>query len=92
MTSTATTDHWQTLFESWPDVIQRRGSVVTKHVEAIPFVNFLISFGLLLIERDGPDAAGTRKIIVAYDSISMIKLSAAGEMSLFQSMGFQPSI
>ena len=92
MTTVATTEHWQSLFENWPDVIPRKGSVVTKQGEAIPFVDFLISLGLLLIERDGPDAAGTRKIIVAYDSIGMIKLSAAGEMSIFQSMGFQPSM
>ena len=83
---------WQLLFENWPDVIQRRGSVVTKLGEAIPFVNFLVSGGLLLIERDGPDANGTRKIIVGYDSIAMVKLSSAGELSQFQVMGFQPSL
>ena len=92
MTTVETTEHWQSLFENWPDVIQRKGSVVTKQGESIPFLSFLISFGLLLIERDGPDASGTRKIIIAYDSIAMIKLTTAGEMSLFQSMGFQPSM
>jgi len=88
----ASTEHWQSLFENWPDVIQRRGAIVSKEGESIPFVDFLISFGLLLVERDGPDASGTRKIIVAYDSISMVKLSATGELSVFQSMGFQPSM
>lgn len=92
MTSIATTEHWQSLFENWPDVIQRKGSVVNQQGEAVPFTNFMISFGLLLLERDGPDANGARKIIMAYDSIAMVKLSAVAEMSLFQSMGFQPSI
>lgn len=87
-----TVEFWRSLFENWPDVIQRRGAVVTKHGESIPFVNFMISGGLLLIERDGPDATGTRKIIVAYEAISMIKLTSAAEMSLFQSMGFQPTL
>lgn len=92
MTQPSTTEQWQSLFENWPDVIPRKGSVVTKQGEAVPFVDFLVSFGLLLIERDGPDANGTRKIIIAYDAISMVKLSSAAEMSLFQSMGFQPSM
>ena len=86
------TEQWQSLFENWPDVIPRKGSVVTRQGEAIPFSNFLISFGLLLIERDGPDANGARKIIVAYDSISMVKLAVVGDLAIFQSMGFQPSM
>ena len=88
----ASTEHWQSLFENWPDAIQRKGAIVTKDGETVPFAGFLISFGLLLIERDGPDASGTRKIIVAYDSISMVKLPAVGDLSIFQAMGFQPSM
>lgn len=91
MTATATTtEHWQSLFENWPDAIERKGAIVSTNGELIPFSGFLISFGLLLLERDGPDANGTRKIIISYDAISMIKLKAAEEMSRFQSMGFQP--
>lgn len=87
-----TIECWQSLFENWPDVIQRRGAIVTKQGESIPFVNFLVAGGLLLIDRDGPDANGARKIILAYDAISMVKLSTAAELSKFQSMGFQPSL
>ena len=43
-------------------------------------MDFLISFSLLLIERDGPDAAGARKIIVAYDSISMMADKKVGAL------------
>ena len=87
-----TTEFWRSLFENWPEVIQRKGSIVTNHGEAIPFANFLLSGGLLLIERDGPDAAGTRKVILSYDAIAMIKLASAGELSQFQAMGFQPPL
>ena len=87
-----TSEYWQSLFENWPDVIKRRGVVISTQGEAIPFANFLISAGLLLIDRDGPDAGGARKIIVAYDSIAMVKLPTIGEVSLFQSMGFQPPL
>lgn len=87
-----TVEYWQSLFESWPDAIPRKGAVVTRQGESVPFVNFLISGGLLLIERDGPDAAGCRKFIIPYDSISFIKLATAAEMTQFQVMGFQPPL
>lgn len=87
-----TVEFWQSLFENWPDSIQRKGAVITALGESIPFINFLISPGLLLIERDGPDATGNRRMIVPYNSISMIKLATAAELSKFQSMGFQPTL
>jgi hypothetical protein len=92
MTMTATTEHWQSLFENWPDAIKRRGSIMTQQGETIPFIGFLISHGLVLVERDGPDVSGARKVIVAYDSISMVKLNEVGEIERFQAMGFQPSM
>ncbi len=84
--------HWQSIFENWPDAIQRRGVVVTKHGESIPFVDFLISEGLVLVERDGPDASGARRAIVGYESISIIKLATNCELSQFRAMGFQPTL
>ena len=90
MTTTANaTEHWQSLFENWPDAIERQGAIVSHQGEAIPFIGFLISFGLLLIERDGPDASGTRKIIISYDAIAMVRLKTVGDLSRFQAMGFQ---
>lgn len=92
MESIQTTEHWQSIFENWPDVIPRRGIIVSKYGETIPFANFLISEGLLLVERDGPDASGTRRAILGYDSISMVKLASNAELSQFMSMGFQTTI
>lgn len=83
---------WQTLFETWPNIIARKSALVTKQGEAIPFTNFMISPGLLLVERDGPDASGNRRIMVGFDSIAMVKLAGSGELALFQSMGFQPTL
>ena len=43
---TQTTDiieTWQTLFENWPEVIERRGAIIAKNGESIPFMNFLVS-------------------------------------------------
>ena len=85
-------EFWQSLFENWPDAIPRCGAVLSKQGESVPFVDFLISEGLLLVERDGPDASGARRAVVAYDSIAMVKLSASGELSQFRAMGFQPPL
>ena len=46
---------WKSMFEGWPDAIERKGMVVTAFGEAIPFQAFMISVGLLLLERDNPD-------------------------------------
>ena len=80
---------WRSLFESWPDAMPRTGALITAHGEAIPFVDFMISSGLLLVERDGPDATGNRKVMLQYEGISAVKLSTTNPMSQFQSMGFQ---
>lgn len=87
-----TTERWQTLFENWPDAIQRRGIIISSTGESVPFINFMVSDGFLLVERDGPDAAGSRRVIFSYDSVSIVKLVGGGELSQFQAMGFQHSL
>ena len=86
-----TAESWRALFENWPDSIPHEGIVITTVQESIPFVNFLISGGILLLERDRPDSQGARKVMVAYDAISAIKLTTPMELSRFQVMGFQAS-
>lgn len=86
------TNSWKVIFEGWPKAIERRGSVVTSFGEAIPFVNFLISGSLLLLERDKPDQYGTRKVILPYDQIVAIRLPSVEELPRFQVMGFQPPL
>lgn len=83
------TESWRTLFENWPESIPRAGLLVTTFGETIPFTNFLISGGILLVERDRPDTAGARKVMVAYDAISAVKLTGTEELARFQVMGFQ---
>ena len=85
-----TAEAWRAIFENWPEVIPREGILVTKFQESIPFSNFLISGGILLLERDKPDSIGARKVMVAYDAISAVKLTTPMELARFQVMGFQP--
>lgn len=88
--STSTGESWRSLFENWPEAIPRRGVVITSFGESIPFVSFLISGGILLLERDKPDTIGARKVMLAYDNIASVKITDVIEMARFQVMGFEP--
>lgn len=80
---------WKALFESWPQTIPRQGLLVTSFNETIPFNNFLISGGILLVERDNPDSQGARKVMVTYRDISAVKITSPMELARFQVLGFQ---
>lgn len=82
-------DAWKTLFESWPQTIPKQGLLVTSFNETIPFNNFLISGGILLVERDIPDSHGARKVMVTYSAISAVKIASPMELGRFQVLGFQ---
>ena len=87
-----TSESWRSLFENWPDSIPRQGLIVTTFQEAIPFANFLISGGLLLLERETPDSHGTRTVMLPYLAISAVKITNPIELTRFQVMGFQVSL
>ena len=88
--SSSTGEAWRALFENWTEAIPRKGVIVTIFNETIPFVSYLISGGILLLERDKPDTIGARKVMLSYESISAIKITDVIEMARFQVMGFQP--
>ena len=82
-------DGWRNLFEHWPNAIPRQGLVITTFQESIPFINFMVSGNLLLVERDKPDSVGARKVLISYEAISAVKLTTPMELARFQVMGFQ---
>lgn len=84
-----TAEAWKSLFENWPGAIPKKGMVVTTFAETIPFVDFLISPGALLLERDRPDTHGARKVALSYEAISAIKLTNPDPLASFQVLGFQ---
>ena len=83
-------ESWHALFENWPESVPREGIVVTAQGETIPFVNYLISGSILLLERDKPDTFGARKVMIVYEAISAVKITSPMELARFQVMGFQP--
>jgi hypothetical protein len=82
---------WRALFEQWPATLPRQGILVTAFQETIPFIEFRISAGLLLVERDRPDSHGGRKVMLPFESIAAIKLNDPGDLSKYQALGFDAS-
>lgn len=85
-----TGENWRMLFENWPASLPRRGLVITTFGESIPFVGYLISPGIVLLERDKPDTLGARKVLIAYDNVATVKITDVIELERFHDMGFQP--
>lgn len=83
-------EYWRSLFENWPASMPRRGLLITTFGEAIPFVSYLLSPGIVLLERDKPDSLGARKVLVAYEAISALKITDVIDLARFQELGFQP--
>ena len=77
------------VFAEWPVSVPRTGLVVTTFGESIPFVSYMLSGDLLLLERKTPDAQGARRVILGFDSIHALKILDAIEMPRFTAMGFQ---
>jgi hypothetical protein len=80
---------WRHIFKSWPAGYPKSGLVITVFQETIPFVNFMLSESILLLERDKPDAQGARKTMVSFAAISALKLTDVFELSKFKAFGFE---
>jgi len=85
-----TGEYWRAMFENWPSSVPRRGLLITMFGESIPFVSYMMSGGILLLERDKPDSLNARKVMIAYDAIAAIKITDVVELANFQALGFQP--
>ncbi len=80
---------WQQLFENWPKGLPKAGIVVTSFQESIGFTDFMVTEGLLALERDRPDSIGARKVIVAFTAISAVKMTDVGEFAGIAKLGFR---
>jgi hypothetical protein len=80
-------EDWRAIFEHWPADLPRQG-ILTTSQDSFGFSDFLLSRGILLVERDRPDAVGARKVMLAYRSILALKLTDPGPISRYQSLGF----
>lgn len=77
------------ILTEWPVSIERKGIIITSFGESVPFVEYMLSGNLVLLDRGVPDTAGARRVIIAIDSIVGIKITDAIEMARFTVLGFQ---
>lgn len=80
---------WQNLFENWPRNFPRQGVLVTDFQETIPFNDFRVNEGILLLQRERPDTIGARKMMVSFRAIVGLKLTGVEELDVYDAMGFQ---
>lgn len=73
---TGTAETWRGLFTEWPAGLPRQGVIVNSLNEQTPFKNFWLRDQLLLLERTVPDANGGRFVLLTFDVINTVKLTA----------------
>ena len=81
-------ESWRELFKKWPPSMPRTGILVTTFDEIIPFVNFMTSGGILLVERERPDSNDARKVMVSYSAIAALKSATTADLDKFKTLGF----
>jgi hypothetical protein len=79
---------WQTLFENWPQSFPKAGVLITTFGEPVPFNDFRINEGILLVQRERPDTIGARKLMVSFTAILALKLTGVEELDHYDAMGF----
>lgn len=79
---------WRDLFANWPATIPKRGVIVSTLNEAVPFKSYFLKGDSLLLERTNPDTLGARFVIMAYESIHMVKLIDPIKESVFNQAGY----
>ncbi len=74
-------EKWDSFFNTWPSTLAKRGVLQTQLNESIPFNEFWLKEGMLLLERVTPDAMGARFVLLSFEVIYLVKfinpLSAA---------------
>ncbi|MCC9609660.1 hypothetical protein LOC68_04100 [Blastopirellula sp. JC732] len=79
---------WLRLLKAWPEKMPQQGIVVTELNEQIPFTGFIFDDEIMILQRPTPDAMGGRQVIVPFQSISYVKITAVVPPKLFNDFGF----
>ena len=80
---------WRTLFENWPKAIAKVGVLITAFGDTVPFNNFMVNEGILLVQRERPDTIGARKMMVSFTAIVALKLVDVEGLEIYEVMGFR---
>lgn len=79
---------WRNAFATWPTHFRRKGVVVPDGSEAIPFVDFVMTETMVVLERPTPDNAGARRVALPFDRIHNLKYTEPLKTEQFLKAGF----
>ncbi len=82
-------DSWRTLFENWPKSFAKVGVLITSFGDTVPFNDFKVNQGILLVQRERPDTIGARKMMVSFTAIVALKIVDVAELEVYEVMGFR---
>jgi hypothetical protein len=84
--STATI--WRETFLKWPPNFRRKGVIELVKGEAIPFVEFLMTEDVVVVERATPDTTGARRVAVPFQNIVTLKYTEPLKTDAFLLAGY----
>lgn len=82
-------NNWKAFLEEWPESFPRQGIIVSCLNEAMPFKNFWTKGETLLLERPVPDALGGRFLLIDFEIINSIKITAPLTADMVSNAGFE---
>lgn len=80
--------NWESFFSNWPSALPRCGLLQTMLNETMPFKDFWLKDGMLLIERVTPDAQGARFVLLGFDVVSVMKFTNPLKAAEIAAAGF----
>ena len=84
-------EKWKSFFIDWPAELPRSGVLLTNLNEAMPFRNFWLKDGLLMLERTVPDALGGRFLLLGFEVINSVKFISPLTEDTIAKAGFAES-
>lgn len=89
-TSASNTEQvWREFFQRWPAGMPQTGVVVTSFNEQVPFIAFMYTEQMVMLERRAPDTLGARKVFVPFSQIAALKLVDVIQEKTLQAAGFK---
>ncbi len=80
---------WQDFFANWPPSFRRKGVVNPGYDEQIPFNDFVIGDGVVVLERPTPDGVGARRVAIPFARIAAVKYTEPLKTQQFLEAGFK---
>jgi hypothetical protein len=81
-------EYWRQIFHKWPKEMTRRGIIVTKVNETVPFKGFMTTEDMVVLDRTNPDPLGSRFVMIGYGAIEILKFIDALKEDAFAKLGF----